>query len=83
MGVSGIAVGRAMAHAISHRPLTAEGRVRGWASPCGICDGQCDPGTDSKLFGLHLSASVHTVFMLMFIILGMDNKLVGVRSSET
>jgi hypothetical protein len=32
--------GRAMAQAVSHRPLNAEARVRSLVSPCGICGGQ-------------------------------------------
>jgi hypothetical protein len=32
--------GRAMAQAVSRRPLTAEARVRSLASPCEICGGQ-------------------------------------------
>jgi hypothetical protein len=34
--------GRAMAQAVSRRPLTA---VRGWVSPSGICGGQIGTGT--------------------------------------
>ena len=37
--------GRAMAEAISRRPLTAEARVRSRVSPCGICGGQSGTGT--------------------------------------
>jgi hypothetical protein len=33
-------VGRAMAQAVSRRPLTAEARVRSRVSPCGIFGGQ-------------------------------------------
>ena len=32
--------GRAMAQAVSRRPLTAEARVRSRVGPCGICSGQ-------------------------------------------
>jgi hypothetical protein len=32
--------GRAMAQAVSRRPLTAEAQVRSRVSLCGICDGQ-------------------------------------------
>ena len=35
-----IIIGRAMAQALSRRPLTAEARVRSRVSPCGICGGQ-------------------------------------------
>jgi len=37
--------GRAMAQAVSRRPLTAEARVRARVSPCGICGGQSGTGT--------------------------------------
>jgi hypothetical protein len=37
-------VGRAMAQAVSRRPLTAEARVRSPVSPCGICGGQRGTG---------------------------------------
>jgi hypothetical protein len=39
------AVGRAMAQAVSRRPLTAEARVRSRVSPCGVCGGQSGTGT--------------------------------------
>jgi hypothetical protein len=37
--------GRAMAQAVSRRPLTAEALVRSRVSPCGICGGQTGTGT--------------------------------------
>jgi hypothetical protein len=37
--------GRAMAQAVSRRPLTAEVRFRAWLSPCVICCGRSDTGT--------------------------------------
>jgi hypothetical protein len=37
--------GRAMAQAVSRRPLTAEAWVRSQVSPCEICGGQSDTGT--------------------------------------
>jgi hypothetical protein len=37
--------GRAMAQAVSRRPVTAEDRVRSWVSPCGICGRQSGTGT--------------------------------------
>ena len=37
--------GRAMAQAVSRRPLTSEARVRSRVSPCGICGGQSGTGT--------------------------------------
>jgi hypothetical protein len=36
---------RAMAQAVSRRPLTAEARVRSLVSPCGICGGHSGTGT--------------------------------------
>jgi hypothetical protein len=38
-------MGCAMAQAASHRPLTAEARVRSRVSPCWVCGGQSDTGT--------------------------------------
>jgi hypothetical protein len=40
-------LGRAMAQAVIHRPLTVEARVRSRISPCGICGGQSGTGTSS------------------------------------
>jgi hypothetical protein len=37
--------GRAMAQAVSRRPLTAEAHVRSRVSPCEICVGQSGTGT--------------------------------------
>jgi hypothetical protein len=37
--------GRAMAQAVSRRPLTAEVRVRSRVNPCEICGGQSGIGT--------------------------------------
>jgi hypothetical protein len=53
--------GRAMAQAVSRRPLTAEDRVRARVNPCGICGGQSDTGTGifPKSFGFLLSVSFH------------------------
>ena len=38
-------LGRAMAQAVSRRPLAAEARVRSRLRPCGICGGQSGTGT--------------------------------------
>jgi hypothetical protein len=53
--------GRAMAQAVSRRPLIAEARVRSGVSPCGICVGQSGTGTgfSPKYFGFTLSISFH------------------------
>jgi hypothetical protein len=39
------ALGRAVAQAVSRRPLTAESQVRARVNPCGICGGQSGAGT--------------------------------------
>jgi hypothetical protein len=46
------AEGRAMAQAVSRRPLTAEARVRSRVSPCGICGDQSGTGTGFPLSNL-------------------------------
>jgi hypothetical protein len=46
-------MGRAMAQAVSRRPLTTEARVRARVIPCWICGGQSVTGT-----GLSPSSSV-------------------------
>jgi hypothetical protein len=38
-------IGRAMAQAVSRRPLTTEARVRSRVGPCEICGGQSGTGT--------------------------------------
>ena len=43
--MSNIQAGRAMAQAVSRRPLTAEVRVSSRVSPCGICGGHSGNGT--------------------------------------
>jgi hypothetical protein len=44
---SKIGLGRAMAEAVSRRPLTAEARVRSRVGLCGICGGLSGAGTSS------------------------------------
>jgi hypothetical protein len=46
-------VGSAMAHAVSHRPVAAEVRIRALVIPCGICGVQSGTGT-----GIYMSSSV-------------------------
>jgi hypothetical protein len=38
-------LGRAMAQAVSRRPLTADAQIQSRVSPCGICGGQSGTGT--------------------------------------
>jgi hypothetical protein len=49
---------RAMAQAVSRRPLTAEAWVRAWLIPCGMCGAQSVTGTGffSEFFGFPLSS---------------------------
>ena len=55
---NGDMLGRAMAQAVSRRPLTAETRIRSQASPCGICGAQSGTAT-----GFSTSTSVfHSQF---------------------
>ena len=53
--------GRAMAKAVSRRPLTAEAQVRSRVSPCGICGRQSGTGASffPEYFGFPLSISSH------------------------
>jgi hypothetical protein len=54
-------LGRAMAQAVSRRPLTAESRVRARVHPCGICGRQCGtgPGFSPEFLGFPLPVSLH------------------------
>jgi hypothetical protein len=52
-------MGRAVAQAVSRRPLTAEARIRTRVNPCGICDGQSGIGT-----GFSPSSSVFPVSII-------------------
>jgi hypothetical protein len=53
--------GRAMAEAVSRRPVTAEAWLRSRVSPCAICGGQSGTGTvlSPEYFGFPLSISFH------------------------
>jgi hypothetical protein len=55
----------AMAHAVSHRPLTAEAWVQSHASPCEICGVQSVIGTTFSLdyVGFPLSVLFHQCFI--------------------
>jgi hypothetical protein len=60
-GIHPTECGRAMAQAVSRRPLTAEVRVHARVNPCEICGGQSGTGTGflSEFFGFPLSVSFH------------------------
>jgi hypothetical protein len=69
-------LGRAMAQVVSHRPLTAEARVRTWVNPCGICGGQSGTGTGFSLSSSVFPSIYHsTVALQTHIIWGMRNML--------
>jgi hypothetical protein len=73
-----------MAQAVSCWSFTADARVRACVSPCGICGGQSGAGTSfSQSFYFLLSISFHRGFCTYIYHLGMNNRLVGGRSSET
>jgi hypothetical protein len=69
-------MGRAMAQAVSRRPLTAEARVRARVNPCGICGGQSGTGTGFSLSSSVFPCRYHsTVALQTHIIWGMRNML--------
>jgi hypothetical protein len=73
-----------MAQAVRRRLLTAKARVRAWISLCGICGGQSGTGTRisqiSSVLPVNIIPPRLSVFMCY---LGVNNSLVGGRSSET
>jgi hypothetical protein len=69
-------LGRAMAQVVSHRPLTAEARVRARVNPCGICGGQSVTGAGFSPISLVFPCQYHsTVALQTHIIWGMRNML--------
>jgi hypothetical protein len=74
---------RAMAQAVSRRPLTVQARVRTRVSPCSICGVKCHSDRFlSQLFGF-LPISFHCGSPYAYIAWGINNRPVGGRSSET
>jgi hypothetical protein len=71
---------RAMAQAISCRPLTAEVGIRTRVGPCGISGGQ---SFFSEFFTFPLSISFHHCCPYTHIAWGMNNWPISGRSSET
>jgi hypothetical protein len=69
-----------MAQAFSHRPVTAEVRVRARVSTCEICGQQSGNG---RFFGFFLSISFHCGSPYPYTTCKMNNRHVGGRSSET
>ena len=53
-----------MAQAVSHLPLTTEAQVQSQASPCWICGGLSDTGTDYSVYSSFcLSVTFHYSFI--------------------
>jgi hypothetical protein len=82
--------GRAMAQAVSRRPLTAEAWVQSRFSPCGVCGGQSGTGTGfpPENFGFPLSISFHRCSItrinkkkIIIFIIGLHNKPQGCGAS--
>jgi hypothetical protein len=82
-------LGRAMAAAVDHRPLTAEARVRSRVSPCGICGGQSGTGTSfspsTSVFPCQFYSTgvpfLGKMKKLIFLITGLHNKPQGCGAS--
>jgi hypothetical protein len=76
--------GRAMAQAVTRRPLIVEDRVRSQVNPCRICGGQSVNGTGffPEFFGFPLSVLFHHRSPT-HIIWGMKSMSVSGSSSET
>jgi hypothetical protein len=81
-------VGRAMALAVSRRPLTKEATVRSRVSLCGICGGQNGTGTGSSpstsVFPCQFhstGAPLHGKTKKLIIIIGLHNKPQGCGAS--
>jgi hypothetical protein len=55
---------RAMAQAVSRRPLTAESQVRARVNPCGICGGQSGTGTGFSQSSSVLLCQYHSTVVL-------------------
>jgi hypothetical protein len=65
-----------MAQVVSHRPLTAEARVRDRVNPCGICGGQSGKGTGFSPSSSVFPCQYHSAVALQtHIIWGMRNML--------
>lgn len=50
---------QAIDQVVRFRLLTVEARVQVQSSPCGICDGQCDPETGFSPILSHFLVSLH------------------------
>jgi hypothetical protein len=68
--------GRAMAQAVSRRPLTAESRIRARVNPCGICDGESGTGTGFSPSSSVFPCQYHSTVVLHTHILSGDEQYV-------
>ena len=76
--------GRAMAQAVSRRPLIAEARVRSRVSPCRICGGQSGTGTGFSLSTSVVPCQFHSTdapLLGNILITGLHNKPQGCGAS--
>jgi hypothetical protein len=79
-----LSMGRAMAQAVSHRPLTAEARVRNRVSPCGICSVRS--GTETGFLRVLRVSPVNIIppwFSVLVYHMGMNNMPVGGNSPDS
>jgi hypothetical protein len=75
--------GRAMAQAVSCRPLTVEAQVHVQINPCGICGGQSGTGTGFSLSSLVFPIIYHSTITLQTqITWEMNNMSTSGSSSE-
>jgi hypothetical protein len=73
-------IGRAMAHAVSCQPLSAEARVRAPVSPCGISGGRSDTGTGFSPSSSVFFCQYYSTVFIHIHHLGMNDRPVGGRS---
>jgi hypothetical protein len=81
------AIRRAMAQAVSRRPVTTEAPTRSYVSPCDICCGEIGPetGVFFEYFSATLSVSFHQcsilIFIYMLFLVGLTNETWGTSKS--
>jgi hypothetical protein len=76
-------MGRAVAQAVSRRPLTAEARVRSRVVPCGICGGRSVTGTgfSPSSTGPPLKWKSRKILIIIIFFTGLHNKPEGCGAS--
>jgi hypothetical protein len=85
--ITNMYLGRAMAQAVSRRPLTAEDRIHSLVSTCGICGGQGGTGAGFSPSSWDLLCHYHSTVALQTHISpgggGVNNWPAGGDSSQT